>query len=367
MEIAKIILPALLVLGLMVVPLQSFADTTIYSVVIPRSDVDILRNYHAGTGNSGADILVGEEVKTGSSLINQAFNRIIIPLEKEDDGSTLVGTIYAGVWSSTVTPTANNRLKACGSMEANTVSDGLTYYTFSCGTNSWTLSVNQVVGVFYNDSTTLNKFGIFMSTKGSTFNGTNTSLSCYSSSDPVTACGADTGSANSWVDSPTIDLIMNLTLVVNAGSGQSNFCAQPENADILICRNGGNGEAGSAGAFIIGNVSQGTGIVGIGCNLGFVDCVSNPDIKTNGLGLLIFTASIFVVVGMFYYLAGRHAFEMPVFIWILIIIALSAFFTITQVIDPVFLIISIVVIVALAAPKVLGALRGNTFGGGSTE
>ena len=166
--------------------------------------------------------------------------------------------------------------------------------------------------------------------------------------------------------------IYRLSDVATGGGGTGNngtvgFCDIPANAFILICRNGGNGESGSAGAFIIGNVSQGTGIVGIGCSLGFVDCVSNPDVKTNGLGLLIFIASIFVVVGMFYYFSGRHAFEMPLFIWIVLIIALSAFFTITQIIDPVFLIISIVAIVALAAPKVLGVLRGNTFGGGSTE
>lgn len=145
-------------------------------------------------------------------------------------------------------------------------------------------------------------------------------------------------------------------------------CDLPENANILICRLGGNGEIGSAGAFVIGNVTTGTGILGIGCSSGWVDCTEDPDPKTNGLGLLIFIASIFVVVGMFWFSIGKEAFHLPIFIWVLIIISLSAFFTLMDIIDPVFLILSVVACIALAVPKVIGLIQSRgSFGGGSSE
>lgn len=145
-------------------------------------------------------------------------------------------------------------------------------------------------------------------------------------------------------------------------------CDLPENANILICRLGGDGTLGSAGAFVIGDVSEGTGVLGIACSIGIVDCVSDPNPQTNGLGLLIFIASIFVIVGMFFRsIGGSATFQMPIFIWIMIIISLSAFFTITGLIDPIFLILSVIALIALGAPKVVGMIRGGGLGGGSTE
>lgn len=153
--------------------------------------------------------------------------------------------------------------------------------------------------------------------------------------------------------------------------GSGIDCTLPENENILICRLGGDGTLGSAGAFVIGNTTQGTGILGIGCSIGLVDCTEDSNPQTNGLGLLIFIASIFVIVGMFYKSLGASAtFQLPVFIWVIIIVSLSAFFTITGLIDPVFLILSIFAVIALAAPKVIGVIqnRGGGFGGGgSTE
>lgn len=139
------------------------------------------------------------------------------------------------------------------------------------------------------------------------------------------------------------------------GSG----CDDPANANKLICRLGGN-ETSDLGRLI------GDGILDLGCEVVFVDCTDdNP--QTNGLGLLVFIASIFVIIGMFYWSIGREAFHIPIFIWIVIIIALSAFFTITGIIDPIFLIISIIAVIALASPKIIGIVRGgNTFGGGSS-
>lgn len=146
-------------------------------------------------------------------------------------------------------------------------------------------------------------------------------------------------------------------------------CDLPENANILICRLGGDGTLGSAGAFVIGNTTDGTGVLGIGCSIGLVDCTEDPNPQTNGLGLLIFLASLFVIIGMFFRTLGANAtFTMPVYIWAVIILALSAFFTITGLIDPAFLIVSIIALIALASPQIISRIRGNTFGGGgSTE
>jgi hypothetical protein len=153
-----------------------------------------------------------------------------------------------------------------------------------------------------------------------------------------------------------------------AGETGNDFCDQPENANILICVNGGDGTLGSAGAFIIGNTTNGTGVLGIGCSLGFVDCVSDPDPQTNGLGLLIFLASLLLIVGFFYATMGYGAFSIHPFIWVLIIIVDAAFFTLTGIIDPVFLILAIIAIIALAAPRLKDVIsRGTSFGSGSTE
>jgi hypothetical protein len=146
-------------------------------------------------------------------------------------------------------------------------------------------------------------------------------------------------------------------------------CTLPENANILICRLGGDGTLGSAGAFVIGNTTDGTGILGIGCSIGLVDCTVDDNPQTNGLGLLIFVASIFIVVGMFVRsLGAEETVRTPTFVWVIIIMALSAFFTITGIIDPVFLILSVVALIALGAPKLVGMIKGGTtFGQGSTE
>lgn len=145
-------------------------------------------------------------------------------------------------------------------------------------------------------------------------------------------------------------------------------CDLPANENLLICRLGQDGTiSGSAGAFVIGSVSDNTGLLGLGCSIGVVDCIADDNVQTNGLGLLIFIASIFVVVGMFFYTMGKDIVHIPTFIWVIIIIALSAFFTISGIIDPVFLIVSVIALIALASPKIVGMLKtGSTFGSGST-
>jgi len=138
-------------------------------------------------------------------------------------------------------------------------------------------------------------------------------------------------------------------------------CDNPANANLLRCRLAGGQDITGIGGVV------GDGFLDLGCNVIFADCSDDTNPATNGIGLLAFIASIFVIVGMFYFLMGRDAFQMHIFIWIVIIIALSAFFTISGLIDPVFLVLTIVAIIALAVPKLIGVVRGgSTFGGGSS-
>lgn len=188
---------------------------------------------------------------------------------------------------------------------------------------------------------------------------------CDTVADRKIATHRETNSTNTFV---TCNSNVNSIVIDNTVSDfipptpTGTGCDNPDNAMLLKCRLGENDGLGGVGQ------SVGNGIMTLGCNVIFVDC-TDEDPQTNGIGLLAFIASIFVIIGMFYYTIGKDAFHMPIFIYIIIIVALSAFFTLTGIIDPVFLVLSIVAIIALAVPKVIGIIqnRGGGFSGGSTE
>lgn len=50
-------------------------------------------------------------------------------------------------------------------------------------------------------------------------------------------------------------------------------CDLPANIQTVLCASAGTGSIPQAGAFIVGNGSEGTGVTGIACGLGFTDCV----------------------------------------------------------------------------------------------
>lgn len=145
-------------------------------------------------------------------------------------------------------------------------------------------------------------------------------------------------------------------------------CDLPENVQTVLCRAGsGGGTIPNAGAFIVGNGSEGTGVTGIACNLGFTDCVENPDIKTNGIGYLFFIAGIAIMLGLFFVISRGQLTTIPTFIWILGILSLAGAMALMEIIDPVVFIISIVAIIALAVPKIMSTIRGDTtLGAGNT-
>lgn len=143
----------------------------------------------------------------------------------------------------------------------------------------------------------------------------------------------------------------------DSGSGIS--CELPENANLLICRLGGSGSIVSAGDFLIGNGTNGTGLSGIVCSLGVVDCETNPDIKTNGVGYLFWLVALMVMVGIFWVAGRGDISSIPTFVWFIATIAITIAFTIMEFIDPTALIISIVVVIAFAVAKAKGILGGG--------
>lgn len=353
MEKQKLII-AFLVFGLLSIPIIDSAyavELTLYNTNGGASS-NVLRE-----GNTLAEdrLFVGEEFTSGSSLIGFEFNRVSFEL-LEVNAPT--GLVRVGLWNTTIAPTGGNYICLIGDLDASDIRFQPSYQftanlTKSSGT--CTIQADTALGLYYAQGlgSTANSISWRRSTT-SNFDGTNTRATVYDHVVPA------------WTDITAGDYNMR---VYHISADGSDLCDDPANANILICRMGGDGTLGSAGAFVIGDVQEGTGVLGIGCSTGVVDCVADSNPQTNGLGLLIFIASIFVIVGMFFRsLGASETMKIPTFVWVIIIIALSAFFTITQLIDPVFLILSVIALIALASPKIVGMIKGGaSFGSGSTE
>jgi hypothetical protein len=320
-------------------------DITVYSHLTDTTGQCL---FWTGTDSTSQQML-GEEVATSSILIGAHFDQTKITLRKI--GNPNSAPVRIGIWDSTTAPTPSNYIKLIGEMDSSDVSSSATEYTFNF--DGYTLQINQVVGAFFtgtgNGSNCVSvRYG------AGTFDGSNTRKTLRN--------------GGAWTDENTNDVVMKLIDRDIASVTTGIDCDLPENTNILICRLGGDGTLGSAGAFVIGNTTTGTGILGTGCSIGLVDCTADSNPQTNGLGLLIFLASLLLIVGFFYATMGTGAFSIHPFIWVMIIIVDAAFFTLTGIIDPVFLILAIIAIIALAAPRLKDVVsRGTSFGSGSTE
>lgn len=146
-------------------------------------------------------------------------------------------------------------------------------------------------------------------------------------------------------------------------------CNLPANIQTVLCASAGTGSIVNAGTFIVGEGSEGTGISGIVCNLGFTDCVANPDIKTNGTGYLFFIGGIALMMGLFLVISKGNLLAIPTFIWIIATLSLAGAMALMQIIDPVIFIITIVAVIALAVPKIISTISGGntTLGAGNTS
>lgn len=136
-------------------------------------------------------------------------------------------------------------------------------------------------------------------------------------------------------------------------------CTLPENANILTCRLGGDGALIGAGNFIVGNVNGTTGLTPIICSTGIVDCITNPDMKTNGVGYLLVTIALGIIIGILWVASRGQLNDIPTFIWFIATLAVVGAFTLMDLIDATFLVITAIIVVALAAAKIRGLFGGE--------
>jgi len=140
-------------------------------------------------------------------------------------------------------------------------------------------------------------------------------------------------------------------------------CTDPQFSYRLICNMSGN--SGLTGASNLLNQS-GTNIL---CQIGLLACTqgsdgnftaNNSNIKTNGVGYLLVAIAIAIFVGILWVASRGQLTEIPTFVWFIGTIAIVGTITAFGWIDPTFLIITIITIVAFAVAKARGVFGGQT-------
>ena len=137
-------------------------------------------------------------------------------------------------------------------------------------------------------------------------------------------------------------------------------CTQSSNANVLICRivsqTGGN--VGGAGGII------NHGVFTLMVNAGVISG-SDTNPKTNGIGYFVTIVGFGIMVAIFWIASKGRLEDIPTFIWFISSLALLGALTAIQWLDPTFLIIGIIAIIALAVAKLNKTLfSGASFGGG---
>ena len=240
------------------------ADVQIYGVV---GDTDI----------NSLDDGAGAEIGTGSTLINQTFNRISVPMYKIGSPTQ---TIYIGVFNATIETTVTsgeptNAIEIIGTLEAEDLTASVEFYTFTF--SGHTISEGEVIGIFADNTGQ---------------GGSNLVIARRSASNEVSGAiySRDIlSTGGTWVDQSG-DFAMLLTSTNDAVdvscidtnlNGDLDLCFTDTNGDGVP----DNGQAGALGAFNSNaNVTQlGTQWF---CAFNIGDACDNEDVKTNGVGVL---------------------------------------------------------------------------------
>lgn len=136
-------------------------------------------------------------------------------------------------------------------------------------------------------------------------------------------------------------------------------CTLPENENILTCRlNSIGGNELASYSDLIGT-SFGNGTNNIFVQLGLVE--EGSDIRTNGVGYGMTLVGLGLMIVMFYLGSGGQLNRIPTFVWFLGTLAVIGISTGFGFVDPLWLIISILVIIALASAKILSTLEIGGF------
>lgn len=134
-------------------------------------------------------------------------------------------------------------------------------------------------------------------------------------------------------------------------------CSLPENEFILICRLANEGGSlNGTGAFLTDSIGN------LICDLGIVDCDTNPDIRTNGIGYLFVAIALAVWVGLMWVAGRGDISSIPTFVWFIGTIVIVGAFTVMQYVDPTFLVISVIAVVGFAVAKARNVFGGNNGG-----
>lgn len=320
----------------------AYAETKIYNVTATNANATI-------SGNSGLQRFAGEGMVAGSAsaLVAQSAQRMTIDLRCFDsalaDCSGMSGDVLIGVWSLASAPTSTNYLALFNTIPANTLTE--TYQSFTFSFTSYKFTGNTAFGVFHNvDYGTVNKrieIKYFLGTNQ--FNGGNTKFAFYSTL---------------WNTDATSDLTATLINVFS-----SPFCQIPANANLLTCRLQADGNTGLSGTSQLLNQSA----TNLTCQVGVLSCTqdssgnfipNNPDVKTNGVGYLLVAVSMGVFVGLLFIASRGQITEIPTFVWFVGTIAIIGALTAIEYIDPTFLIITIITVIAFAVAKAKGVFAG---------
>jgi hypothetical protein len=155
----------------------------------------------------------------------------------------------------------------------------------------------------------------------------------------------------------------------------SQFCSIPANQGLLRCRletTTGNQCISHNNPYLNQSASNFTNpfnpIANTNCLIVGAANLPNDDIKTNGVGYLFLgiTLLLFNILFFIGVIAANNrgvVIGSPIYISALISMSIIAAFTLFQWTDPLILIISVVALIALATPKIIGIIRG----GGMTQ
>jgi len=181
---------------------------------------------------------------------------------------------------------------------------------------------------------------------------------------------------NGWYHSTEgeIQILGNSRLIiftVAEPSGGSEFCEQPENFNILRCVL----ERGDTTPLMGASEQIDESATNIICQIGLVACTQDADgnftpvddnIQTNGIGYIILVVALGILIGIFWVASRGDLGSIPTFLWFIATLAVVGTITAFDFIDPTFLVIAIIAIIALAVAKTKGLFGSSALFTGET-
>jgi hypothetical protein len=278
MQYNKKLFPVIgLISCLLIIPLTILADNVWYTLTVATNNFC----YSGGTNNC---VFTGEVVNTSSSqLIGKPVNYATIYIGKNGSPS---GTMIVGVWSTLSAPTSSNYLfKISSNSTSILTSSSAQAYTFVNRTASYSLGLNQTVGLYFSTGSASNNIFTQRDQTGSGPNtspvdGRNSCFNRYQAGSPI-----GWGTTNTCENSD-MTMIIGFTTSTNpsSGNGITNGVCTGLLKDCI----------GQAGGGLSGFVPNGynftTAGTQIGQGLGIVD-PNNDDPENNGVGLFYMLAT----------------------------------------------------------------------------